>query len=629
MRSPASFATFVLIALSAIAGCSSQSGDVMSSDADAGDGAAVSTSSNGAVMPTTSWTRDVAPFDVRDGNGDAYRFPFLGGINVPRTQLVDIDADGDADLFLQEYTGKLMFFENTGSAAAHEYTFRSDAYSDLDIGEWYRFVDLDQDGDFDILAEKRFSHVRYFKNTGTPSAPEFDGTLYALKDTDGEELFSDRQNIPNVTDIDGDGKLDLFVGRVDGTIYRYEAVDEDSQGMPRFVLVSTRFEEIEIIGEIQVGASLHGANTMAYADYDGDGDDDLFWGDFFESGLLLIENSGSANAPALQNEPVRFPRNEPLRTSGYNAPAFGDLNGDGRPDALVGVLGGAFNPSTTASDNLYYLQHAGERDFEVVTTRFLSGIDVGTESIPALADIDADGDLDLFISNKIDPVDGRRSLIYYYENQGTRTAPSFQLTDTLAFAESYHAAPAFGDIDADGDLDIVMGSWTKGMMLIRNEGTPASPNFVLENDDYLQLTRGSNSTPVLVDIDDDGDLDLFAGESSGDLNFYENVGSPSDPSFSFVSDSYADVDAGRRSFVEFADVDGDGDQDMIVGRDKGAPMLLRNDGDRSTPRFVDGGLLPFETPEFATPRLADLNGDGRLDIVVGVTGGGLYFYMGS
>src|SRR4029453_11039603 len=87
---------------------------------------------------------------------------------------------------------------------------------------------------------------------------------------------------------------------------------------------------------LPVGPSMHGANTMALADHDGDRDLDLFWGDFFAPALLLIANSGPCPAPNFRNQPVQFPVGSPLLTSGYNAPAFGDLNGDRRADLVVG-----------------------------------------------------------------------------------------------------------------------------------------------------------------------------------------------------------------------------------------------------------------------------------------------------
>ena len=134
-----------------------------------------------------------------------------------------------------------------------------------------------------------------------------------LKDFNGTPIFSDRQNIPQVTDIDCDGRLDLFIGLLIGTVMRYEEVATDSSGVPLFQKVTDRFEDIEIVAQI---GSLHGANTMAFVDIDDDGDQDFFWGDFFEPGLLFIENVGSCSSPVLSGEPVAFPVDNPLQTSG-------------------------------------------------------------------------------------------------------------------------------------------------------------------------------------------------------------------------------------------------------------------------------------------------------------------------
>ncbi|HEY0306436.1 MAG TPA: hypothetical protein VGC44_15785, partial [Longimicrobiales bacterium] len=104
----------------------------------------------GAQAPTpasdqTPFTRVIAPFNVTDESGRAYTMPFLGGFDVPRPQFIDIDADGDLDLFVQERSNDLMFFENTGTAARATFVWRTDKYQHLDIGEWSRFIDLDRD----------------------------------------------------------------------------------------------------------------------------------------------------------------------------------------------------------------------------------------------------------------------------------------------------------------------------------------------------------------------------------------------------------------------------------------------------------------------------------------------------
>ncbi len=567
--------------------------------------------------------RVIAPFDVSDETGTPYTHPFLGGLNLPRPQFIDIDNDGDLDLFLQEYSNDVMFFEQVGSPPAGRFSWRTDRYQDLEVGEWFRFVDMDDDGDFDLLAEERFSHIRYYRNDGTPSDPSFTLAADTLRDVDGKPLSSDRQNIPNVTDLDCDGDMDLFIGQLVGTVTRYEEVPTERGGAPRFRLVTDRFEDIEIIAQI---GSLHGANTLALADIDGDGDKDFFWGDFFESGLLFIENTGSCTRPALRSQPVPFPLRNPLSTSGYNAPAFGDVDNDGDLDFAVGVIGGVFDPNRTAADNLYFFEQISNGSFALRTQRLIDGIDLGSESIPVLTDLDGDGDLDLLVANKIDPNDLQTSRIYHFENQGNRSEPSFRLTGTMALRGSYHYAPALADLDGDGDLDMVLGSWGKHVAYYRNDGSRTEPRFVLGDSTIVTLTRGSNATPALVDIDADGDLDLFVGEASGTLNFYRNVGSAEAADFILESDHFGDIDVGRRSFPAFVDLDRDGDLDLVIGTDAGPLTFFRNQGTPRDADFVADSAFALVLPSLSAPAFADIDDDGDLDLVAGGIGGGLLYY---
>ncbi|HSJ65085.1 MAG TPA: VCBS repeat-containing protein, partial [Gemmatimonadaceae bacterium] len=573
--------------------------------------------------PPTPLTRAISPFPVLDEHGTPYEHPFLGGFDVPRPQFVDIDGDGDLDLFVQERSNELMFFENTGTRQAPRYMWRTDKYRDLDIGEWSRFADLDGDGDLDLLAELPYSYIRYWRNEGSATAPQFVAVQDSVRDADGRAVFADRQNIPNVADIDCDGLPDLFLGRVDGTITRYELVEGTAGSVPRFRFLTDRFEGIEIIGQI---GSMHGANAMYFADIDGDGDLDFFWGDFFEPGVLLIRNVGSCPAPNLRGEPQAIVASgDTISTSGYNVPVLRDIDGDGDLDLFVGVLGGAFNPQRTAADNFLHYERLASGELALRERRYLSAIDVGSESAPALADIDGDGDLDLIVGNKIDPATLDRGRLYLFRNTGTPTVPAFRLEDTLDLVKSYHLAPAFADIDGDGDLDLLVGTWNDGVVVLRNEGTRAAPRFVQDSSLTVRIPRGSQTTPALGDLDGDGDFDLLVGEAAGNLNHFRNDGTRQAPRWTLVTEEYAGIDVGRRSAPALVDLDGDGDLDLVIGREDAGAVVYRNVGSRTEARFELDSTLVVPLHHLGTPAFGDLDGDGRLELIGGGLSGGLVY----
>ncbi|MGH7443958.1 MAG: FG-GAP repeat domain-containing protein, partial [Longimicrobiales bacterium] len=366
MRPAALWATAI-----ALGGCAASGGAGGSAGVRAaagGDGGAHGSAGN------SGYTRVIAPFSVTDENGVAYAHPFLGGLDVPRPQFVDIDADGDPDLFVQERTGDLMFLENVGTPQSAQYEWRTDDYGDLDVGEWSRIADVDGDSLYDVLGEERYSYIRFYRNTGSATHARLELAEDTIKNADGEAIFSDRQNIPQVVDFDCDGMLDLFLGRVDGTITRYEEAATDTRD-PRFYFVTDRFENIEIIGQL-VGSARHGANSMFFADTDEDGDHDLYWGDFFEPGVLYIENTGSCRNPVLRDTPRPVTADgDSIATSGYNAPYLADIDADDDLDLFLGVLGGAFNPNRTAADNFHFYERTADGALALRSDRFLDGLD--------------------------------------------------------------------------------------------------------------------------------------------------------------------------------------------------------------------------------------------------------------
>jgi len=141
----------------------------------------------------------------------------------------------------------------------------------------------------------------------------------------------------------------------------------------------------------------------------------------------------------------------------------------------------------------------------------------------------------------------------------------------------------------------------------------------------VTITRGSNTVPALGDLDSDGDLDLMVGESSGWLNYYENTGTRARPVFTLVSAEFSGIKVGRRSAPLLADVDADGDLDLMVGSELDGIRLLRNRGTRSRPQFQADSLALPDLPALSAPAAGDWDGDGDFDLVVGNVGGGVVY----
>lgn len=581
--------------------------------------------------------RQIKPFVVVDDQGAPVEHPFLGGFVVPRPQLVDIDGDADLDLFIQERTGELIHMENVGSPQAAVFEWRTDAFQGLDIGEWGRFQDLDRDGDIDLLAEERFSYVRYFRNDGTPTEPRFVLATDSLRDDEGRPIFSDRQNIPSLVDLDCDGAIDLFLGRVDGTVARYEEVALDDAGNPLFTLVDPRFEDIEIVAQLAVpggvdGAptALHGANSMAFADGDADGDVDLFWGDYFEPGMLFIENYGTCQSPDLRSTPQPLSADgELIATSGYNAPYPADIDGDGDLDLFIGVLGGAFNANRTATENLRLYERLADGSLAERSRRFISQIDLGSETLPAVQDLDGDGDLDLVVGSKLDPTGLDAGRLHTWENVGDARSPRFEYRSSLMLADSYHYAPAFADLDGDGRPELLLGTWNQDVRLFRQSVDDPFAWSAVGEDALVELPRGSHSVPAVGDLDGDGDLDLLVGEASGELNFFRNVGSAGAASFELVTERLSDLDVGRRSAPVLLDLDGDGDLDLLMGREDGGAAVFRNVGGALDPVFEADADLTTAFPKYSAFAFGDVDADGDLDVIVGGLSGGLVFFRNT
>lgn len=162
------------------------------------------------------------------------------------------------------------------------------------------------------------------------------------------------------------------------------------------------------------------------------------------------------------------------------------------------------------------------------------GLDAGRNSAPAIGDLDQDGKLDLLIGESSGNVN-------HYEQTEARPDATFTLvTDKIAGIDiGSGSAPALADIDADNDLDLFVGTSTGVIYFYRNTGSAQQPTFTLESNKFNNIDVGDYAIPRLTDIDADDDLDLFIGAKDGTIKSYENFGTKQQTAFTLNNNQYA------------------------------------------------------------------------------------------
>lgn len=571
--------------------------------------------------------------------------PFNGGNNNARFQFIDINGDNCLDLFLYDTDTSLYYYKNTGTPQNAAYKLITSRYENLYFQNWFYFVNMDNDNDYDLFTGGEFQTVKYYRNIGTNTDPSFSLIINELRTHTDTIIYSEANCVPVFQDIDGDGDKDFYTGQSLGTITYYENIG--TSGEFSFKFITGTWEDLIIISPALTSpknsntefnysdtknkiftkitdGTRHGANSLEFTDIDNDSDFDLFWGDLFSKGIYFIQNEGTPTDPNMAIVDSIYPRNSPYISHGYNSTRFVDIDSDGDEDLFISVLYLSQN-----NNNFALYKNNGTPSvpvFQLQSNNYLSNVDVGGNSNISFVDIDNDNDKDLFIGSDF-------SRVSFFQNTGSLSSPSFDLVmDSLPLlSASFNYAPAFADLDSDGDKDLLLGSYIKdSIWFYRNTGSAASFNFILEARGYqIGLgTLGQSSTPVFADIDNDGDYDLFIGATNGRIFFYENTGTSGNFVFSFRTNFYNSIDVGDESIPRFFDIDHDNDLDLFIGRQNGSISFYKNDGSPFSPNFV------LQTNEYkninvnsnSCPEFTDIDNDTDPDLFVGNINGGLYYF---
>lgn len=509
----------------------------------------------------------------------------------------------------------------------------------------------------------------YFGPKGpAPEAAEFpaligDGDLLRIAG-DGQGTFSGPACYPEIIDFDGDGKRDIVGSNRYGTgslATWYRNIGTDSK--PLFSereVIHLRTADGNVISNPNNGWML----TVALCDWDGDSKRDLLVGGWCRY-LTFHKNTGSDAKPVYAaGKRIYDAKVFPGFDYGSNAdtPYQGvfiepcDWDGDGRLDLLCG---------TYARGHMYFLQNTGPGEDGLPVLGAPVGIQAGdkeidflTHNLPSVGDFDGDGDLDMMAgqyNTDAAPTSKGVAGCYYFENIGDRKNPKLAEGVQIRDADGklcqagFHMNPVMVDWNKDGKMDVLI-SGADGTFLYLNNGTPKEPKLVRSDIPFRGESpcqvNGMFAYPVADDRDGDGVLDIVTGDGEGNVLFFKGLknlqyAAPVKVKSEGVeTDEVGCPDGGEahRGYVKvaLADWNGDGFKDLIMWTNNGEQGWQHGfkEGDFDL-KFFPGTKDPLDfgpsQPVMAEgkhilaayrskPDVADMDGDGLLDLVVAVGG---------
>lgn len=616
-------------------------------------------------------------------NGVHLKNPWAGGLNFLQVSDIDLNYDGIMDLFVFDRTGdKVSTFINGGTSNTVDYIYDHSYVEKFPKMEsWALLRDYNCDGKMDIFTHTNLG-IQVYKNDGDAiNGLHFSlakHTLYSYY-IDGNppsnylNLYVTSTDIPAVYDVDNDGDLDILTFDFAGSkmqwnknfsLENYGTCDS----LNYFMLVDECFGDFEEnfsnnsvtldvcsasqhIADNQPNSddrsSRHSGSCTFCADLNGDTLRDLILGDISFGNITYLENGGTLEMADIVAQQTSFPAN----TMPVNAPIFPcafyvDVNNDSVRDLLVSPNA---NTCSISDKSLWWYKNNNKDDsasFEFQQMNFLQNemIELSEGAYPRFVDFTNDGLTDIVIGNYGYPDNGcvYTSKLTALKNIGTASQPKFEIFSkdyaSLGTLNLQNLVPSFGDLDNDGDQDMIIGASDGRLYYYQNVAAPGlAANFVLNNSLFSGMLFGQYCAPQLVDVNRDNKLDILSGRSNGKLNYYKNIGTISNPVFSADSANYF---FGNVNVIPINVTNGfsfpclfenNGSYELLVGSANGKIYHYNNIDNNLNGAFtlLDSTFQDLYEGARCAPVVFDINNDLQLDLLVGNYSGGVSFFIGD
>ncbi|MBL7813437.1 MAG: T9SS type A sorting domain-containing protein [Saprospiraceae bacterium] len=533
------------------------------------------------------------PFQKNSAGNPIYENALVGGFNCPQFSEIDLNNDGKLDLFA---------FDRIGNASVtylnvnNKYVFSPEYLDNFPkLNDWALLRDFNGDGITDIFTynDGAIGGIRVFKGKMVNNRIAFDRMNFAFRGNIlsyllnglSTNIYVNSVDLPAIDDIDGDGDLDILSFEVGGGhvyMYRNYSVERsfrrDSLVFELYDDCWGKFLDNGFTKSVKLGNNntcasgfqggvpivlRHPGAAITTFDADNDGDKDALLGSISFENVSFLINGGTRSTALITAQDNNFPSN----TEGVNLPVFPasyllDLDFDGKKDLIVSPA------STNYIENYavnWFYKNTGTNavpTFQIQSKDFLvrDMIDLGTGANPTLVDVNADGLLDLVVGNGTlyAPLSERDARLFLFQNIGSASAPVFRLVDdnwlnfkSLSSLDNYNFSPTFGDLDGDGDLDLLVGEESGTLFFVENKAGANRPlSMATPVPVWKNIEAGAACKPQIVDLDKDGLPDIVSGTRTGYIRFFRNIGTRTVPNFASTAtiSKVGAVDVGEFGF---------------------------------------------------------------------------------